>query len=627
MSVRPVSYRMKRYIIILALLITALTAAVAQGPHGERSSSVVTIDGTRYYVHTILPGETLYSLSMLYSVPEHELLEDNPQAAEGLQAGEALKVRAREEQGDNLSSRKRSRLFDTHTVNQGETLYSISRRYEISVPTLLEDNPGLDPASLSIGQVLQIRKKSRGEASPQDIDRQLEEYRDAANSVADGVQYHVVEQGETLYGLSHKYGVTEDAITSANNLTDGLKAGAMIIIPTGADRQVPPTDGTQAEEPSEDQPRDSVAGGWQGGGWHGGGTDARIKDFSARKPLNVALMLPFDNQGRNPGSKQFMEFYRGLLLAMGDLKADGVSVNLSVYDTSRSHDEVAEIVRSQGFHDNDIIIGPVYEECMGPVVHMAESTGSVVVSPLAAVDSICSPVVFQMAPAGEDKYDKLKELLAQEGKNFVYITTKYPDTEMDERVKAMMPQGYREFAYAGNIRSTSFTSLTDRSRGNVFVISCTNEHTVDQILAGISSMQNNLVARSMSAGDISIIGSPRWARFTSGVDKNLFFKLKVCFVTSYHADRSDAKVRAFGNRYISAFGALPSLYSYRGYDAARLFVGAANVGGDFVTALNADTDKLLQAGYRFEQKRPLCAYKNVEWALVCYNSDYTIEVK
>jgi len=117
----------------------------------------------------------------------------------------------------------------------------------------------------------------------------------------------------------------------------------------------------------------------------------------------------------------------------------------------------------------------------------------------------------------------------------------------------------------------------------------------------------------------------------AAVDRNLFFKLRLNFVSLYYADRSDKRVADFDRRYVAAFGTLPSLYSYRGYDAVKLFagrvLGGVIGGGDLAAAVNGQDAGLLQMPYNFVQPSPNATHVNDAWGLVQYHDDYTITVK
>lgn len=97
------------------------------------------------------------------------------------------------------SERKLRRTFDSHTVAQGETLYAISRKYEIPIQTVIEDNPSLDPTNLRLGERILIRKKEIGSEDEAGAKEQWEAYRNTLNSVAEeGYAYHMVKPGETF---------------------------------------------------------------------------------------------------------------------------------------------------------------------------------------------------------------------------------------------------------------------------------------------------------------------------------------------------------------------------------------------------------------------------------------------
>ena len=600
------------------LLLTALI--LLSGVPGKaqliktKSSSIVTIEGKNYYVHTVKKGETVYSLARLYGVTEDELLKSNPQAVEGLQPGQVLKIRVTDIK-PKLKPKKMARLFDTHVVNQGETAYAISKRYGISVNTLLEDNPGMDPAALSIGQKLNIRKTEQGETSDSQINAEWKEYRDAINSVSDDYIYHLVAKGETVYSLSRQFGVTQAEIMRSNDLRDGLKTGALIRIPSKSKRQTEVVGEQTAVDSSSLMPATE--------------TEFTAEDYAAEIPsrtflpgatLNVALMLPF-NSGRH-----FMDFYQGVLLGLEDIKKTGQSVNLSVYNTGRSEQEVESLVEREDFLNSDLVIGPVYEECLPPVLSFARKRGIPVVSPLAEVKHERSALLYQMSPDPACKYEKIKDLLTDD-KNIVIVSTSDNDKEFESEITPLLPQGsFRRLSYDKNTPVSALEGMIRDDKNNVFIVLSGNEYTVDQILARISSVQNNLVARSIKNAQIQVLGSSRWSRFQN-IDKNLYFKLGLCFVTSYHADRSNPVVNAFDKRYVKEFGVLPSLYSYRGYDAAKLFVGAASQPGEFLDNVNQSSQTLLQMPYHFGQDGQGEVQTNDQWAFVRYLPNYTIEVR
>lgn len=220
---------MKRFCATALLLLWSLCALAVQ-----KSGTIVYINGSKFYVHTVQPGETLYGLSKAYEVGEKVILQHNPAAAQGLRAGESIKIPFVSDVPQPKSERKLRKTFDIHTVTQGETLYGISRKYEIPIQTVIEDNPNLDPVHLRLGERILIRKKEIGSEDEAGTREQWEAYRNSLNSVAEeGFAYHIVKPGETFYSLSRRFGITEDRLGTLNGglKPADLKAGAIIKVP------------------------------------------------------------------------------------------------------------------------------------------------------------------------------------------------------------------------------------------------------------------------------------------------------------------------------------------------------------------------------------------------------------
>ena len=57
-----------------------------------RSEKIATIDGKMYYVHTVVQGETLYSIAKGYDVSVKNIVENNGDVLDGLKAGQEIKI-------------------------------------------------------------------------------------------------------------------------------------------------------------------------------------------------------------------------------------------------------------------------------------------------------------------------------------------------------------------------------------------------------------------------------------------------------------------------------------------------------------------------------------------------------
>ena len=606
---------MKRLCATALMIMWALCAFAA-----EKSGTIVYINGSKFYIHTVQPGETLYGLSKTYGVGEKVILENNPSIARGLKTAENIKIPFVSDVPEPKSDKKLRKTFDFHFVSKGETLYAISRQYEIPVKTILEDNPNLDPLHMRLGERILIRKKQIGSEDEAGTKEQWEEYRQSLNSVADeGTAYHIVHPGETFYSLSRRFGISETELSQLNGglKPADLKAGAMI--------KIPQLDGAVTAEVADSLHRDSVVAA------EPQAIPIEFRALRRSEPLNVALLLPIATGGEANGN--YLEFYQGFLLGIDSIKIrQGISVNVHLYNTARDTARIREIVeRDEAFRKSDLIIGPVYEEGLAPVIRFAEEKKVPVVSPLAHIADHNSDVLFQLAPDPSLKYEKAGDLVGG-GKRVTLIYTASTDKEFEREILALLGDSeYSRYTYKyehPTVRSSNspsdLTPLLENGQDNVFIILSDNSVDVERILAALASADTSITSRGRTAPRFVVLGNPRWNRFNT-IDRAIYFKDRVIFFSAYHAKRDSGIVRTFDSAYIRAFGALPTLYSYRGYDTAVIFAPAMY--GDIEYDLEDRRYAPLQTVYRFGQGEGRENHINRNWMRVNYNSDFTITIE
>ena len=151
-------------------------------------------------IYIVKSGDTLYSIANKYGMSVNELKSLNNLTSDVLSIGQELIV-----------SEGNAATLDTYTVKSGDTLYSIANKYGLTVNELKQLN-NLTSDILSIGQVLNI---SNSVSSP-----------NPSNT-------YTVKSGDSLYSIAKKYGITVDALKSANGKTSNLLSiGEILVIPT-----------------------------------------------------------------------------------------------------------------------------------------------------------------------------------------------------------------------------------------------------------------------------------------------------------------------------------------------------------------------------------------------------------
>ena len=172
--------------------------------------------GRSFILHKVEPKETLYSLSRRYHVSIDNILKHNPELKEGLKIATMLEIplknkMEKEEDNDN----------NLHLVEPSETLFSISRKYNVSVEDLKKWNK-LKTSNISIGQKLIVNSK---------VDNN-QRISTAEEKKAEGIKVlHTVKRGQTIFSIARKYNTDPGKIKSWNNLiNNNINIGQELIV-------------------------------------------------------------------------------------------------------------------------------------------------------------------------------------------------------------------------------------------------------------------------------------------------------------------------------------------------------------------------------------------------------------
>lgn len=139
---------------------------------------VKTIDGRQYHYHVVQPKETIYSLCINLGITKERLIELNPDVADGLKAGTVLLFPLDGKAPEQPAAQPVANPV-SHTVQPQETFYSIARRYGLSVPQLQEWNPEAVTLGLQPGMVLRLVAPA---VAPQVADQPAKERRHTVQS-------------------------------------------------------------------------------------------------------------------------------------------------------------------------------------------------------------------------------------------------------------------------------------------------------------------------------------------------------------------------------------------------------------------------------------------------------------
>lgn len=181
--------------------------------------SLQKINQDEHTIHIVGEKETLYGLSKKYNVTVETLQNANPILLNGLQVGQELVI-PQVSNSPKIESASFSKT--THLVEAKESLFSIARQYNVSVQDLENLNKNLLQNGLQIGQTIAIPNKRKT------LDGRV-------RVINQETVFHVVEPKETKFSISKKYGISIDQLESQNpEIVNGLVVGNKLAINTTA---------------------------------------------------------------------------------------------------------------------------------------------------------------------------------------------------------------------------------------------------------------------------------------------------------------------------------------------------------------------------------------------------------
>lgn len=130
-------------------------AGVSIYAQNNRSQVVITSgQDNNVFFHTIERGQTVYAIATMYGVTPDDIYRLNPDSKEGIKAGATLKIPQRDIVGGTAKKQDGNYIF--HTIQPKETLYSLSIRYTVPATAIVKANPGLSTSTFTIGKTIRI---------------------------------------------------------------------------------------------------------------------------------------------------------------------------------------------------------------------------------------------------------------------------------------------------------------------------------------------------------------------------------------------------------------------------------------------------------------------------------------
>jgi LysM repeat protein len=652
---------MPKYTAILFYLIFYLFSSLqcfSQAEQGVRSKNKIILEGHIYYIHIVKQGETLASICITYSTTAKIITDENPEALENIHEGQVLKI---PESKVVVETPKfvQTDSVKVHIVQQGQTIYSISRLYGLTPDELIRANPEVKYSSIQVNQVLRIPKSTATDS----IKLQSVLY---GNFIM-----HKVEPKQTLFSLARLYKVSMDDIKQANLIDGewkGLKIGDVIRIPNQqaalvktelntarVENQVIPQDTMKVV--NKNIPQDTIK------------IVKVVKpacncdSISAIPhpgPFNVAMVLPFgldqieleaqmdtmQTEGEEDMRQQealqasafkrssgWVEFYQGAMLSLSNLKVQNISVNLFIYDSESDQPKFNNTIYELEKISPEVIIAAADSARILQLSDVAKSRNISLVLPVCADRQIIEKNSNSMAfePGDEVELDNMVELLKKhKGKNLVIIYT--PDSINQRLGNLLFSKIQNQLKFDTSIvhliqfsekKGNFVTAALHDSIENLIIVLSKKEGTAGDILRNI----NNLTIDHQ----LSVIGLHDWSKFTT-IDIAYLHHLQVQYYTPFYYLPTEAHFKSYIKEFIKINQYYPSKtssagynYGILGFDIMNYTITALNrYDINFINCLSRHQPTSYLGPFNFVKLGPEGGWENQNEILVTYTKDYNV---
>lgn len=592
--------RLKTVILSCVLSVASLTA------FGQDSKT---------FQHTIEQGETVYAIATMYGVTTEAIYKLNPGSKEGIKAGEVLLIPQKKAgvKGNNAET------YTFHTIEAKETLYAVSMKYKVPAQYILQANPGLSVKTFQKGRTIRIPSNESIQAMDQTA--QTESKPQAEEATVQEITY-TIQKKETMYSLCRKFKVSSYELIKLNpQLKSGVKAGVEIKVPVKDDPVASKTENKASTE-SFIQSESEV-----------NALLSAPKSTRALNQLKVALLLPFNPSKKTAASSRFIEYYEGMLLAVDSLQNQGLSLDLSVYDTGEGTSRIREILTGETLPNADLIIGAVQNDQIKMIADFAKEHHIKYVIPFTSKndDVLSNNFVFQVNTPHSYLYSKAAErgrkLFANDHIIFVNIHDK---EEKKPFIKALQEElkdhqvPFKEIEYNGETFAQDLDSLymVDQVR-NVIIPTSSSLEALQKIKTPL-----RMLAETKTDYSISLFGYPEWQTYVREALDD-FYALDTYIYTNFYADNLSKPMQDFYNKFKTWYSkdlinTYPK-YGILGFDTGMFFFGAMKkYGVNFEEELDNIHYPSIQTGFDFHRVNNWGGFINTQIFIVHYNKDFTV---
>lgn len=635
---------MKKFLIILVAVLVYNCASTAQN----------------YKTHKVKKGETIEAIASRYMVTPYAIHQLNPDSKKELRVGSVLIIpKSIVETVETASIEKELTGFKNHKVKRKETLYSLSKKYNVSQDELKKHNPKLYANDLKKGDVIQIPLYTK---------------KLVVSTPKESTKIYTVLPKEGKWRIAYKFGITVTELEALNpEMGEVLKEGQQIKVPNLEAEEIKQVDdaysyytvlpkegfyrlklklGLEQEELEKLNPELKEGGLKQGMvlkipytavstlvSDNAETVNLENKLRSNPQEKHIAVMLPFrlnkvnidsiqDTKRqilRDPYLSNSLDFYSGVVVALDSLKTLGVSLKVDVHDTKNEKSAISSILRSNDFNTVDAVIGPFLSENFKLVASNLKKANVPVISPLGK-DLDLQENVFQSRPDDALLQTRVIDYIKKnKGDAHVIVISDSKHTNTRDILKREFPTASLINSRRNKSGNDEFYVLLDdvesvlREGKNFVFMETENSGFVSNVTSILNSKLNELT-------EIVLVTTNFNKAFESDeISNHSLSSLQFTYATVARFN-TDEGSNSFVNSYLAQFGETPSKMATRGFDLTMDVVLRLVTSTSLYTSAK-DYELTQYVENKFSYKKKLFGgYYNDSVYLVKYNNLQIVEV-
>lgn len=511
------------------LLIPTQPVKQETAPVKEKTTKVVNT------IHEVEAKETFYSLAKRYNVEVEDIQKANPEIKE-LQIGQKIiipikgsGVAAQAKRAEKQEAKKDAPTYMTHTVEAGETKYSIAKKYGMTVQLIEELNPEVKD-NLPLGFKLKLDKNSV-------VAKEIPGAK--VNGAAQEYVTYTVQPKETFYSLGRKTGLTQEQIVALNpEAKDGLKDGMELRLPKG----------TAIAESAEL-------------------TVAKLTaTLKKNSPKEMALLLPFNlasiesdstrTQNERLRSDKFLnmtlDFYAGALIAIDSAKALGLPLKVRILDSKETKNTSAIETLKGSLTNMNAVVGPFFQ---GNVERTAQVLKGVpVISPLSKETGKPFANLYQSIPSADMARMAMLDYLKEKNGNVVAVVDPKKGSS-----KQFISSNYPGAKFAdGAITADLIRPLLETGKMNYVILETESVGMIGSTTKSLIALQEQYQVQLVVLEKTDVLDHDE-------VSLQRLTALKMLY-PSITNDSESAESGLFAKVYKEKNGTFPNLFATRGFD-------------------------------------------------------------